>query len=348
MDYYVQVEDILAGGAASLRDVHWLEVGYSRQGRLIRGARFGDGPRGISLIAGNHADEPTGPAFLRRLCGWLASLPAGHPLLQDYSWWIIPHTNPDGELVNEVWFDETAHTVDIITYLQRVQREKPGDDMEFGYPRDTHDHDARPENRAAWAWWQSATTPFVLHASLHSMSIAGGPWFLIDAAWVDRVDPLMTACREATTGLGYGLHDWERHGEKGFTRIAPGFCTRPSSTAMRDYFLSRNDQKTADRFRPSSMEIIRDLGDDCLTMVSEMPIFCVPGIGKTLGPPDPVWEDWRARMGGWKLAAMDPDPDNLTALRRDIAQSGLTPMPILDQMRLQWRMITAGLLAIQP
>jgi len=42
-------------------------IGHSREGREIAAYRLGRGPLRLSLIAGCHADEPVGPAMLRRL-----------------------------------------------------------------------------------------------------------------------------------------------------------------------------------------------------------------------------------------------------------------------------------------
>ena len=60
-------------------------------------------------------------------------------------------------------------------------------------------------------------------------------------------------------------------------RLAPGFSTRPDSRAMAAHFRAQGDEATAALFRPSSMEAIRALGGDALTLVSEMPLF-VPAI----------------------------------------------------------------------
>ena len=45
---------------------HCVRVGESEEGRPINGVVLGRGNRHVSLLAGNHADEPVGPDFLRR------------------------------------------------------------------------------------------------------------------------------------------------------------------------------------------------------------------------------------------------------------------------------------------
>ncbi len=258
-----------------------------------------------------------------------------------HEWWILPHLNPDGEAWNRAWQRENTPAYALASYLASVVREIPGDDIEFGFPRDEADEGARPENRAAYRWWKEADGPFAIHVSLHGMAIGAGPWFLIESAWRERCDHLMELCSERTRALGLALHDVERRGEKGFFRIARGFCTRPDSRCMREHFLSLGDAETAERFRPSSMETIRAEGGDPLTLVSEMPLFITPGVGEEIGPPDPAALAWRRRLEGWRhrLDAAGTAQE----IEAEARETGLRPMPVDDQMRLQWAMIVAGL-----
>jgi hypothetical protein len=316
-------------------------IGRSRDGREIRAERIGVGRQRVSLIGGCHADEPVGPRLLRRLIRYLADLPTDDPLLTDYQWWIVPHINPDGAARNKPWQPSNASVYDLAGYWLHSVRELPGDDIEFGFPLDPDDTDARPENRAVYDWWRTANGPFHLHVSLHGMAFAAGPWFLIEEAWKDRVELLKVRCLRRVAELGYEPHDVERHGEKGFFRLGRGFCTRPDSRYMRQHFLALGEVETADKFRPSSMETIRSLGGDPLTLVSELPLFLTPGVGVTLGPPDPVAEDWKERLAAWRDSLLGGAPGE-HVIESATAQ-GLTSMPVRDQMRLQWTLIVGGL-----
>lgn len=88
-------------------------TGRSAEDRPIPAYRFGREKINVSLIAGCHADEPAGPRLLRKLVTFLTRQEPNHPLLRRYTWWIIPHVNPDGEAANRQWYDEevnkTAH-----------------------------------------------------------------------------------------------------------------------------------------------------------------------------------------------------------------------------------------------
>ena len=262
-----------------------MRLGASREGRDLVGFTIGRGQRSVSLIAGCHADEPVGPAMLDRLAGYLLDLPTSSPLLSDFTWYLVPHTNPDGEARNAGWthpiFGDGSGAITVEAgvdpglYLGHTVREPPGDDVEFGFPRSLADDGARPENRAV-ADFLRRGAPFQLHASFHGMAFAAGPWFLIEAAWIDRTPEMREGLRQRVRELGYRVHDIDRGGEKGFHRIDEGFTTRPDSVAMAAHFQALGDPATAALFRPSSMEYVRSLGGDPLTFVSEMPLFVVP------------------------------------------------------------------------
>lgn len=321
------------------------EIGRSREGRPIRGFRFGLGERVVSCVGGCHADEPVGPEMLRRLVAYLAGPAPVRPLLERFTWLLIPHLNPDGAERNRSWSEARLPLIDSRgqadeglrpeRYVDGAVRELPGDDIEFGFPRSAEDEGARPENRAAAAFLASAG-PLALHISFHGMGFAHGPWFLLEPLWVERTRELRSALSEQTASLGYQLLDWDRGGEKGFWRIDRGFATRPDSRAMRDYFLARDDPRTAARFRPSSMEHARSLGGDPLTAVSEMPLFLLPEEGPLADPGFPRLE----RLARIRAAAEEHG-------ERAAEHLGIRVMPLRDQMRLQLALLDEGLRAVE-
>jgi hypothetical protein len=321
-------------------------LGRSRKGQEIDGYRFGRGDLHVSLIGGCHADEPVGPAMLRRLVSFLAERRTDDPLLTAASWFVVPHVNPDGEVRNAPWTASTVPAVDplgredrvydLSLYTSHVRREMPGDDMEFGFPRDPADDGARPENRAVAAFLADGA-PFHLHASFHGIGFASGPWFLIEEAWIDRTAALRETMRSQVRAMGYQPFDVDRGGEKGFHRIDEGFTTRPDSRSMIRWFEERDDPGMAAKFRPSSMEYVRSLGGDPFTMVSEMPLFLRPlEAGESGRPDDPHFRAFLARIAG-------KDPEEV---RVEMEKSGVRGMPIRDQMRLQLAFLNAALAAV--
>ena len=311
-------------------------IGHSREGRPVQAFRIGSGTANISLIAGCHADEPVGPRLLRHLTAYLLSLDPGDSLLRHYQWWIIPHLNPDGEIRNRSWYNDDSESNDHERYLRHAVREEPGDDIEFGFPGNENDIHARPENNAAKRWWAQAANPFKLHVSLHGMAVGIGPWFLVERNWWPRCKELQRCCERKVKELGYALHDEDRHGEKGFFRLAKGFCSRPDSSAMRDYFMARGEMDTAAKFRPSSMETILSFGGNPLTLVSEMPLFIVPAERQNAANPSVL----KAELHRWRRQVVK---DRNVPLPFDLHAKA---MPISHQMTLQWTMIAAGLITI--
>ncbi len=332
----------LAGGAAPAQ-----QIGRSRADRPIHGYTFGQGPLTISLIAGCHADEPVGPAMLDRLAAYLAQLPTSHTLLKAASWRLVPHVNPDGEARNAGWshpFPADDQGYDLAAYLLQVEREPPGDDVEFGFPHDGADHAARTENRAV-ATFLAAGGSYNLHATFHGMAFAAGPWFLIEEGWIGRTAAMRVSLRQTVGALGYRPHDVDRRGEKGFTRIDEGFTTRPDSRAMRRFFTERGEPETAALFRPSSMEYVRTLGGEPLTLVSEMPLFLYPHQASHQGePPLPTEPKSARRFVAWAHHLAAEQGAEALAVQSRIL--GLHPMPIGDQMRLQLSFLEAGIRAV--
>lgn len=339
MNLYLLIDQILQQPHTTVKG-H--EIGKSIEERSIQGFVFGKGETKISLIAGNHADEPIGPLLLKKLVNYLFTLDEHHELLLTYTFYIVPHTNPDGEARNLKWYTYNDTQTDLANYLQFSVRESPGEDLEFGYPIENQVEALRPESLAVFEFWQKAKTPFDLHVSLHGMAKSTGAWYLIDEAWKNRTDQLQQKCTTRTKALGYQLFDLDRKGEKGFYRITEGFCTRPDSQAMRHHFMCLGEFDTANKFYPSSMESIRSLGGDCLTLVSEMPLFIIPNQKRELVWPDPYLTDWNNQFTIWKSLVLS-EKINASNLNHEMEKQGVKAMPWEDQMRLQWQLIVAGM-----
>lgn len=347
------IEDIVAPGFFSPTP-EGLIIGRSRDGREIVGYRLGQGPLSISLIGGCHADEPVGPAMLDRLVRFLTAQDPESFLLSRCRWSVVPHANPDGATLNSVWSDHTVTVrdhlgevdsgYDPVLYVHHVARELPGDDVEFGFPRTSDDHEARPENRAVAEFLGSAA-PFRLHGSFHGMGFAPGPWFLLEPAWIERTAAMRPRMRQLVHTMNYPLFDIDRRGEKGFRRIDAGFSTRPDSLAMAAHFQELGDEATAARFRPSSMEMVRALGGDPLTLVSEMPLFLLPqepsdGQGPLFRPGTEGKRQLHARL---QRLATEEHPEKA---RAEFERIGIRPMPIRDQMRLQLAFLDEALTCV--
>lgn len=321
-------EDLMAACARHPDIATFQELGPSEKGAMIYGIRLGTGSRRVSLIAGNHADEPVGPETLRSfVLNALAHRNKMAPWLRRFQFLIVPHTNPDGEARNRPWIEAWP---DPKAYLQHAVREKPGRDLEFGFPS------MRPENEHVSTFLRDHG-PFVLHASLHGMSAGEGAMLLINRPWTFRTQALRDAFRQAAAARGLRMHDHNRKGEKGFFWIEPGFQTTPRGDAMRTFFRAQNDPATARQFHDSSMEFVMGLGGDPLALVTELPLFLVENEDPTPGRPD-QYLALRERLTEVR-ARLDrgEEVDDL------LAPFDLRPVPLETAMHLQFRALELGL-----
>lgn len=334
-------------------------AGSSRAGRPLPVITIGEGTRHASITAGAHADEPAGPLAAIALAWFLSGhSAAARQLRTNWTFTIFPQVNPDGAEANRPWF---APVPDVYTYLRHVKRELPGDDVEFAYP--FGDQPAlRPENEAIARYLRRVSgdnhSPFRFHASLHSMGFAAGAWVLIGKSWVERTGAFRAEVSRIASERGFALHDIDRRGEKGFSRIQAGFCTTPSSSGMKQFFLDKDDPEMAARFGRNSMEYVQSLGGDPLVMVTEIPNFSIGG-GFTPGRPQPAAHPQAAPAPGSTLyeksradfrdvAGGQPD-DFGDAWRRTVAdlveKYGVVPVPFGEQAALMTAIVLQGLQA---
>jgi hypothetical protein len=307
-------------------------IGESEDGRPIDGVVLGTGPQTVSLIAGNHADEPVGPETLRsfvvhaldernKMAAWF----------ERFTFVIVPHTNPDGEARNRPWIDAWP---DLEAYARHVVREEPGRDLEFGFP------EMRPENRVVSEFLRRHA-PLSVHASLHGMAAGEGAALLINRPWTFRTQALRDAFVHAAGSEGLRMHDHNRKGEKGFFWIEPGFQTTPRGDAMRTYFQAQGDPETASKFHASSMEYAMSLGGDPLCLVTELPLFVVENEDPEPGVPD-QYLALRQRLPKvqHRLASGQPIDDLL-------APFTIRPLPLESALHLQLRAVELALETVQ-
>lgn len=304
---------------------------------MLYGVVLGTGPTPVSLIAGNHADEPVGPETLRSfIIDGLDHSDKMASWFRRFRFVIVPHTNPDGEARNRSWMKAWP---DPKAYLQHAVREKPGRDLEYGFPG------MRPENEHVSAFLREQG-PFALHASLHGMSAGEGALLLINRPWTFRTQRLRNEFAEAAAAVGLPMHDHNRKGEKGFFWIEPGFQTTPRGDAMRAFFRAQGDEATARRFHDSSMEFVASLGGDPLSLVTEIPLFLIRGNGER--------SDSSSHRPDRYLALRERLPEIRARLDRGedvddlLASFDLHPVPLDVAMHLQFRALELGLQAVTP
>ncbi len=309
------------------------ELGTSEEGRTIDAVVIGRGDIVVSLIAGAHSDEPVGPETLRTfIIEGLRQRERLAELFEKFRFVIVPHINPDGEARNQPWIRRWP---DVSAYIQHAFREPPGRDLEFGYP------DMRVENRLVSSFLNEHA-PFSLHLSLHGMGFAEGAMLLIERHWIDETVELRFHFAEYARKLGLRLHDHDRGGEKGFIYIAPGFTTTPEGRAMQAHFRAQGDAETADKFHLSSMEFIRSLGGDPLSLVTELPLFNIPReIDATYtGLPE------KYLLFKKKLPALKLQLAKGKSIDATLAEFNIQPLGLAAAIRFQLYVIELGLPAV--
>ncbi|NND70420.1 MAG: peptidase M14 [Rhodothermales bacterium] len=303
-------------------------IGRSREGRTIDAYDFGSGPIHVSIISGSHADEPIGSETIRLLIETVLAgggLPGSH--LEACTFHVIPQINPDGEERNAEWM---SNWPSVESYIQNVVRELPGDDIEFGYP------DMRPENAAAVSYWNSIGT-IDLHVSLHGMGYAEGVMLLIERHWTSRTQEIRDAYTRLAESMNLGLHTHNRKGEKGFFYIEDGYTTTPEGAAMRAHFSGLGETETASLFHSSSMEFMRTLSADPLSLVTEIPLFAIRNSGSgTMIPENYV--ELKKHLPEWKA-----EIDAGQSITDRLSSFELRPVKIADAIALQLEAIELGI-----
>ncbi len=232
----------------------------------------GHGPLELAVMGNALADEPAGTVTCFQLARWLASTPAGRRLAARATFHLLPSANPDGLARNADWL--RGETPDPVSWMRTVYRDTPAEDREFGYG-DSPALAAHPEC-AAWHGYLSSLPALHGYVSLHSMAFAGGAWFLVMLDDLARRQPLLDALAQAAAAAGLPLHDEDRGGRKGFTRLAPGFCAAPTRAGMAEFFRAAGTPEAAAWLQLNSMQVAQRLHATPVALVSELPQWWTP------------------------------------------------------------------------
>ena len=317
--------DSLSAEQLDLQGVTAQVIGHSEQGRELHGLRCGDPQLPlVSIVAGAHPDEPAGPvAAIELLRQW--SLQA---LAQQVQLAVVPLMDVDGVVAQRDWLTPWDGAIDLQRYLQHRQRRLPGADREFAWPGAPWGGTVLPECAAAAAFLDECG-PAIAHCSLHGMFMAHGPWFLLDRpALADG--QLWQDCRDIAAAIDLPLHEFHRHGDKGFRRSGRGFCTTPSGAHMRRTFLALNDWDTAAGFGYGSMDSARARAQrhgapPPLTGISEFPLIATPA-------------GCDAAAIKERFTAVATGAESVVAC---YAATGCSPVPLHDQVRGMIAMVKA-------
>jgi len=311
---YLQAQELPGAAqalAAECRAVRVDDLGTGRLTGRMPLLRVGDGPIQIALKGNAHADEPAGTVTCFELARWLATAPDGQRLAGQATFHLLPSANPDGLARNAEWM--VGETPDPVTWMQTVHRDPPAEDREFGYG-DTPEQATHPEC-AAWHGYLASLPALHGYVSLHSMAFAGGAWFLAMLDDLDRRQPLLAALAQAAADAGLPLHDEDRGGRKGFSRIQPGFCSAPTRDGMAAFFRAAGTPAAADWLKLNSMQVVQRLHGTPVALVSELPQWYHPRLAD-LRPVERPRAELDLAVGACLLRSLD-ELDSLLDEARD-------------------------------
>ena len=164
---------------------------------------------------------------------------------------------------------------------------------------------------------------------------------LIERHWTSRTQHVRDAYTSLAATLGLGLHTHNRKGEKGFFYIEEGYTTTPEGAAMQDHFRGIRDFETAALFHSSSMEFMRSVGPDPLSLVTEIPLFAMDHSGSdTLVPENYV--SFREALPNLRLRLERGD-----SIQTEIDRYGIRAVPVRDAIQLQLAAIELGIETVE-
>jgi hypothetical protein len=310
---YLLPEDVVVQSealAAAHAEVRLTRLGRSREGRPLVALSVGRGARTVAVKANAHAEEAAGTVTCLRLVQALLEQPAGACWREAATFHFIPTANPDGLWRNRDWLHGPF---DLARFLLFRYRDLPGEDVEFGYPS-ADGPEVRPENRAVADFLRSLPC-LDAYLSLHSIDFTGGAWFLLQAADLAAQEPFLDFVADVCTREGVPLHDEDRAGQKGFTRLRPGFHTTPTVEGMQAFFRQSGQADLVQQFRLNSMQFVQQQHGTPRAVVSELPLAYAPELAD-MTPAEGTRSDVERRRQVVQAVALDDLARTLNVVAR--------------------------------
>ena len=232
----------------------------------------------VSIVAGAHPDEPL-TASNAISTAMETSSPAFSATLSRRATHGCRRQRGAKRMVSS-W--ETA--ADLCRFLHHRMRRLPGADREFAWPGSPWNGCVLPECIAADQFLH-AHGPAIAHLSMHGMSMAQGPWFLLNRVALED-HTLWQQLRASAADAQLPVHEFKRYGDKGFRRV--GLALHHPKWASRGSSFKENDKQMADNFGYSMtpQPNARDAGHpEPLCGISEWPLLAIPSKHTTLLTP---------------------------------------------------------------
>jgi hypothetical protein len=104
------------------------------------------------------------------------------------------------------------------------------------------------------------------------MFLGGGALYLVTSSDLAAQAGKLRFLVDQTVAQRLGLHDKDRFGQKGFSRIGPGLHTAPTAEAMRAFFAAGKQGEVSQSFKLNSMQYVQRNNGCPLALVTEMPL----------------------------------------------------------------------------
>lgn len=150
-------------------------VGQSRNGRPLELVALGDGARSALVVAGIHANEPTGCLVADLLMHELVENDSLRRRL-DTTWHFINPVDPDGFVLNEGWFSRVPSLSDYFQHFYRPAFARQPD-YTFALKVGAHEFSDRPPENLAFQAALDVARPQLLFP-LHNCDF-GGAFFIL-------------------------------------------------------------------------------------------------------------------------------------------------------------------------
>lgn len=244
------------------------EAGKSRKGSPILCAKVGKGSRNALMFGCPHPNEPIGAMMAHYFVRAIAEDDTLRKAL-DFTWYIMPVSDVDGTRLNEGWF---KGPFTLYHYTRNYFRPAGYEQVEWTFPMDYKRYSFNkpiPETQALMKIIDE-TKPIFLY-SLHNSGFGGAYWYISKPQEAHVYEKLHQAALSRNIPLDLGEPEMPY-----IIPFAPAVFKMTSAADSYDYYESVGEDPLALMKHGEASSTYA--GDDCTTLVTEVPYFFEPRI----------------------------------------------------------------------
>ena len=259
---------LLALGQEYPDSVEVFEAGKSRAGSPIYCAKIGKGSRNALMFGCPHPNEPIGAMMAHYFARAITEDDALREAL-DFTWYVMPVSDVDGTRLNEGWF---KGPFTLYHYTRNYFRPAGYEQVEWTFPMAYKNYrfdSPIPETQALMKIIDE-TKPVFLY-SLHNSGFGGAYWYITSP----QTNEVYEAFHQAALSRGVPL-DLGEPEMPYITPYAPAVFKMTSAADGYDYYESMGEDPLALMKHGEASSTYA--GDNCTTLVTEVPYFFEPRI----------------------------------------------------------------------